>query len=94
MHDKALDALTFAYDVFETTYTSENRRLADVQIALGTCLTHQQRYDEAEPLLHQGYETLAAAPYAQPDQKQEAREALVALYTAWGKSDQAATYQN
>jgi hypothetical protein len=64
---------------------------------LGGALLGQRKYDDAEPLLMQGYAGLkecdADVPAAAKFRLHEAADRLVELYTAWGKSDEAAKWR-
>jgi eukaryotic-like serine/threonine-protein kinase len=62
--------------------------------ALGECLTAQGRYDEAEPLLLQSYESLKSSQGATNPRTRLALRRLVALYDDWGKPDTANAYKN
>lgn len=57
--------------------------------ALGECLTTQGRYDEAEPLLLQSYESLKSSQGAGNPRTGLAVQRLVAFYESWGKPDRA-----
>jgi serine/threonine protein kinase len=75
----------------------------EVQSLLGAALIGQQKFDEAEPLLVQGYLGTKAS---QKDRTQphnglatrqrltKAAERLVQLYDAWGKMDEADNWRN
>ena len=64
---------------------------------LGGALTSQKKFQEAEPLLLQGYEGMkqceARIPSASRIRLVEALQRLVALYTAWNKPEKAAEWQ-
>ncbi len=65
---------------------------------LGTCLLKEGKFSAAEPLLVQGYESLRRfegkiPAFDRPARLTEALKPLVALYTAWGKPDQASRWQ-
>jgi tetratricopeptide (TPR) repeat protein len=62
--------------------------------ALGECLTTQGRYDEAEPLLLQSYESLKSSQGATNPRTRLALRRLVALYDDWGKPDTANAYRD
>ena len=62
--------------------------------ALGECLTNQGRYDEAEPLLLQSYESLKSSQGASNPRTRLAVQRLIALYEGWGKFDTAKSYRN
>jgi eukaryotic-like serine/threonine-protein kinase len=55
--------------------------------ALGECLATQRRYDEAEPLLLQSYESLKSWLVAGNPRTRLAVQRLSALYESWGKPD-------
>jgi hypothetical protein len=69
----------------------------DCQSLLGRSLAGQAKYAEAEPLIVGGYQGMsqrkstpqAANSLATPD---EAGQAIVSLYQAWGKPDKAAEW--
>jgi serine/threonine protein kinase/Flp pilus assembly protein TadD len=67
------------------------------QSLLGACLTRQQRYAEAEPLLLAGYEGLKSREATLPAEARPnlaaARERLVRLYEATGWQDKAAKWR-
>ena len=60
---------------------------------LGTCLTRQRRFAEAETLLEQSYANLKAMHDPSHRYLKESRSALLELYEAWGKPDKAADYR-
>jgi serine/threonine-protein kinase len=62
--------------------------------ALGECLTIQGRYDQAEPLLLQSYESLKSSQGTHNPRTRLALQRLVALYEDWGKFETAKTYRN
>ncbi len=53
--------------------------------SLGECLSTEQRYAEAEPLLTESYETLKAVQVPQSPILEEARKRLKSLYAGWGR---------
>jgi serine/threonine protein kinase len=61
--------------------------------ALGECLTIQQRYDEAEPLLVGSYESLKNSQGTNNPRTRLALQRLVELYEKWQKPDLAARYR-
>jgi serine/threonine protein kinase/tetratricopeptide (TPR) repeat protein len=61
--------------------------------ALGECLAAQQRFDEAEPLLVQGYDTIQEAKGDGYILTRIALERVIGLYEAWGKTDQVARWR-
>jgi hypothetical protein len=64
---------------------------------LGDVLLAQQKYEEAEPLLRDGYEGLkkrqTQLPKGEKVRLNEAAKRLVQLYTVWGKTGEAARWQ-
>ena len=68
-------------------------RIAEASAALGQCLLRARRFDEAEPLLSQGYEGLRASKDATPQETRAALNNLVALYDSWGRPAEAARYR-
>ncbi len=64
---------------------------------LGGALLGQQKYNDAEPLLRQGYEAMKQRQKTSPPQSKarliEAGERLVRLYEATNKQDEAATWR-
>ncbi|MDP9253750.1 MAG: tetratricopeptide repeat protein [Verrucomicrobiota bacterium] len=62
--------------------------------ALGECLTIEKRYNEAEPLLLESYESLKSSQGAINPRTQLALQRLVILYENWGRSDAATEYRN
>ena len=61
--------------------------------ALGECLTIQERYGEAEPLLVGSYESLKNSQGANNPRTRLALQRLVELYEKWQKPDLAARYR-
>ena len=68
-------------------------RIAEASAALGQCLLRARRFEEAEPLLSQGYEGLRASKDATPQEIRAALNNLVALYDSWGRPADAARYR-
>ncbi len=60
---------------------------------LGAYLTSAGRFEEAEPLVQEGYRTIAAQRGDKDREAQRALAAIVDLYQAWGKPDQASEYE-
>ncbi|PYX12871.1 MAG: tetratricopeptide repeat protein, partial [Acidobacteria bacterium] len=61
--------------------------------ALGECLTIEKRYNEAEPLLLESYESLKSSQGANNPRTQLALQRLITLYENWGKLDRARAYR-
>jgi len=68
-------------------------RLADAEGVLGSCLTRQRRFQEAEPILVESYRRLSKEEGDGAKQVSEARRRLVDLYMAWDRPDRAAPYK-
>jgi eukaryotic-like serine/threonine-protein kinase len=71
----------------------EHFLIALIESALGASLVAQQRYAEAESLLNASFNNLKASQGAQHPNTTEALRRLVALYEAWGKSEQATLFR-
>jgi serine/threonine-protein kinase len=67
--------------------------IPSTESALGECLTAQQRYAEAEPLLTDGYTGLIWKLGEKDLRTVEARQRLAKLYDAWGKPNQALLFR-
>ncbi len=67
--------------------------IAGTRLALGRCLTELRRYDEAEPLLLASYPVIREARGDEAEFTRRARQALVDLYTAWGRPAEARRYR-
>jgi serine/threonine protein kinase len=71
--------------------------LYEAQCLLGECLEAQQRHADAEGLLVSGlagFDRQAQAPAKFKERRQRAREALIRLYTATGRPEQAEILRN
>lgn len=81
-----------ALDVYEETLPAGHTRIAAAKIRLGSSLAAAGRFEEAEALMLENYESLAAAS---PDSIAERRAAfwMARLYDAWGKPQEAARYR-
>ena len=66
---------------------------ADIEAALGHCLTLTRQFDEAEVLLLRGQRGLQAAKGSEYIGTQTAARQLVSLYEAWGRPRQAAHWR-
>jgi hypothetical protein len=70
-----------------------NGQTAVIESLFGSALSQIQRYDEAERRLLESYELMKAASDVSPRERQEAVSRLIALYTAWGKLDEAGQWK-
>jgi eukaryotic-like serine/threonine-protein kinase len=75
------------------TIPQERIRVALNQRALGGCLTQVGRFGDAEVELLASYGTFREERGVSAPFTRETAEHLIALYTAWGKPEQAAQYQ-
>lgn len=82
-----------ALQIQQVTLPEGHRRIALTQSLLGACLTDQQRYTEAEPLLDKSYASLSAQRGPQDKDTRQALQRLVNLYEAWEKPEKAALYR-
>lgn len=74
------------------TLSPEHYWVAVAKSALGECLTIQKRYDEAEPLLVDSFESLIRSQGRQNPRTLLAQGRLAGLYGSWNKPDLAARY--
>ncbi len=72
---------------------NDHWRVGRAQSLLGACLAEQDRFKEAESLLLNGFNTLRTERPSGDPPVQSARQALIELYTAWGKPGRAETYR-
>jgi serine/threonine protein kinase len=77
----------------QTTLPRGHWQTALTENLLGGCLTDLHRYDEAEPLLCDGYRVLEASPSVLPAQRKEAVARCVRLFEAWQKPAEAAKWR-
>ncbi len=92
--EEAEPLLRQALDTYIRVLGKQDIRTIRGQVTFGTVLTALGRYDEAEARLQEAH-TLYQSDDSEvkPEDREAAREALVALYTAWGKPEQAARYR-
>ena len=78
-----------------TVLGADHWRVAEARSLLGESLAGQEQFNEAEPLLLEGYTGLESSlPGGWRSQKlPPAIERLIKLYDAWGKPDQAAEWR-
>ena len=68
--------------------------ISSIKSTLGFCLTAQGRFEEAEPLVVDGYGGIRSNPLAPPERRQEAQERVVSLYEKWDKPQEAARWRD
>ena len=91
-HDEAGPLLREALVIVQQTLPG-HWFIAQAQSRLGGCLTALGRFDEAEPLLLDGYAGLQAALSDQDERTVQARAYLAAFYAASGQSAKIAAYR-
>lgn len=64
-----------------------------IKSRLGRCLTAMKKFDDAEPLLVEGYETLAGQLGTTHERTYKAIENLVSLYDEWFRPEKLSEYQ-
>jgi hypothetical protein len=76
-------------------YPAGHWRIGEAEILLGHCLTQLKRFPEVEPLLLAAHERVVRAkgPEAPPLAVFASVAALVELYDAWGRDDEAARWR-
>ena len=74
-------------------YPPGNVSLANTESRLGSCLTKEKRYAEAEPLLLGSAEALEKGLGAGHSRAQASFQRVAELYEAWGKPAQAAAWK-
>jgi serine/threonine protein kinase len=78
--------------IFRERYPNNHDLKAEAESWLGASLIPLARYDEAEPLLLAGYETMKSVPSIPQREKERVRANIVALYQAWGKPEKASQW--
>ncbi len=68
-------------------------RIADCQALLGSCLVKQGKFDEAEPLLLESCQSMLGNPAVTDGRRKQALDALIDMYEASGRSDQASSWR-
>ncbi|MFT3881213.1 MAG: tetratricopeptide repeat protein [Gemmatales bacterium] len=68
-------------------------QIQDARRKLGNCLIALKKFAEAEPLLLSAYECLEKDAKASPEEKNQIKDSLFKLYTAWNKPDEAAKWK-
>lgn len=87
---EGLAGATEALRILALTLPDDHWQVAMAKNVQGGALTGLRRYPEAEKLLLSSLSALDDAPI--PDLTQRGRARLAALYTAWGKPEEAAKY--
>lgn len=90
---EAMPLLREAEQSWAAAFDEDDWRLLNVRQDRGACLLALRRFEEAESILLPIYPILEQKYGATDDRTVETRETLAKLYTAWGKPNQAATFQ-
>jgi tetratricopeptide (TPR) repeat protein len=72
---------------------ADHPKVGEARCVLGRALAAQGRYEEAEPLLREGFPAFAAWGLAHPNLIDQTRRVLAETYTALGEPEKAAPYQ-
>ncbi|MGZ8843011.1 MAG: tetratricopeptide repeat protein, partial [Pyrinomonadaceae bacterium] len=80
-------------EILQKSYAKDYWRVAEATSLMGESLTALKRFDEAEPLLLEGYSTFKTIRGERHRQTQQALTRLVNLYQTWGKPDKVAEYR-
>ena len=91
--EAALQMAADANEVLTQTYGEEHWRTAWARSRQGAALADLFRFAEAEPLLVDAYETLRSSGGARPVHVRTTLESVASLYLAWGRPEDAASYQ-
>jgi tetratricopeptide (TPR) repeat protein len=90
--EAALEMATTANDSLIQSYGEEHWRTNWAQSLRGAALSTLKRFDEAEPLLVNSYESLKNNSGARPVLVRTELEIVATLYTAWGRPEDAEPY--
>ncbi len=93
-HRDAEPVLRECLELRRRTLAGDHWLIPNTESNLGAALAGQRRFEEAEPLLVDAYETLRDHARASPARRRQALERVVALYEAWGKPDRAAEWRS
>ncbi len=89
---EAAPVLREALARYRDLFRQAHPRTAGVRYHLGACLAAMGRYEEAEDHLLKSHATFQAMDFREDDARR-ALEALAALYSTWGRREEAARYQ-
>lgn len=92
-NQEAEPLLREAVQILESSFPRGHWMLASTRSGLGGCLISLQNYPEAESLFLSAQDYLQKEPTHDKKYLREARQGLVVLYEAWGKSLQAEEYR-
>ncbi|MGD8375525.1 MAG: tetratricopeptide repeat protein [Acidobacteriota bacterium] len=82
-----------ALGIFQEVHEPDHFQIDMSRSMLGECLTLEGRYDEAEPLVVGGYESLREKLGEGATQSRRARARAVGLYEAWGRPEKAVPFR-
>jgi eukaryotic-like serine/threonine-protein kinase len=93
-HRAAEAELRPALERARRAFPSGHWRIGVAESVLGSVLSAERRFDEADTLIVRGYETLAARLGHSAIETKRARAALVAHYERWGRPELAGRYRS
>ncbi len=79
-------------DVFRASLPPDHLKIVGAEGTLGDVRVAQGRFEEAEPLVVGSYEKMVEQKERAPE-RVRGLESVIALYDAWGRSDEAARYR-
>jgi hypothetical protein len=80
-------------DQLRKTAPDTDWQVGQAKTELGEHLAGRRRYDEAERLLLDGFQTLKSDPYTDDTTLEAARTRIVALYAGWNRPNDAAAWR-
>ena len=80
-------------DIRRQVFPPEDTEIDDTAMMLGQCRGALGRWDEAESLMIESAEHVAAVRGENAEQTRRAREKVVAFYEGWGMTEQAETWR-
>ena len=91
--ERAEPLLREVLEIGRTEHGDQHWRTAHARARLGDCLTHLQRYEEAENTLLEGFERLRATLGSDDERTVSVAQMLVTLYEQLGDSEKAADFR-
>lgn len=92
-YSEAEPVLREILDISKKALPKNHWRIFVAESAIGESLTGQGRFEDAERLVVNAYLNMKADPRASADEVSASLQRVIALYTAWGKTDEAAKYR-
>jgi tetratricopeptide (TPR) repeat protein len=81
-----------AIEAYRNAFPANHWEIATIESLLGSCLTEERRFQDAEPLLLKSYPIIKANFGDSHNRTRVALRRIVDLYTAWGQPQKAAPY--